>query len=116
MLPGRYFPGPRHAPFLHPLTQHRRGKPVQDSIAPEPPMKNQASPFINRRFFLRSAGVTLALPLFESLSRNALGAGFALGAAEGAAVGAKRPMRMVCVGNALGFHPPAFYPTKPGRD
>lgn len=74
------------------------------------------SSLINRRFFLRASGITLALPLFESLSRRVLGAGIAVGAAEGSAIGAKRPMRMVCVGNALGFHPPAFFPSKPGRD
>jgi hypothetical protein len=27
-----------------------------------------------------------------------------------------RPMRLVCIGNALGFYPPAFWPTKTGRE
>ena len=69
---------------------------------------------VNRRTFLKAAGVTLALPFLESLGGRAVRSGIAL-AAEAKAVGAN-PMRMVCVGNALGFHPPAFFPAKPGRD
>ncbi|MCI0535132.1 MAG: DUF1552 domain-containing protein [Verrucomicrobiales bacterium] len=77
---------------------------------------NNTSPLINRRFFLRSAGVTLALPLLESLSHRALGAGLAVGSQAGAAVGAARPKRLVCVGNSFGFHPPSFFPKNAGRD
>jgi hypothetical protein len=69
----------------------------------------------NRRHFLRSAGVTLALPLLESLSRRVLGAGLAVGSKAGAAVGAARPARMVCVGNMLGFYQPEFFPQGTGR-
>jgi hypothetical protein len=75
-----------------------------------------------RRFFLKSAGATIALPLLESLSPRARGAGIALGATPGAAAGyprsgsAARPVRLVCVGNMLGFYPPAFFPKTAGRD
>jgi hypothetical protein len=70
----------------------------------------------NRRFFLKSAGVTLALPLLESLSQKVLGAGLAVGAHAGAAVKGTRPTRMVAIGNALGFYQPAFFPQKTGAD
>lgn len=70
---------------------------------------------VNRRFFLRAAGVTLALPLLESLSTRVLGAGLAVGSKAGAAVGASRPTRMVCVGNMLGFYQPEFFPKQTGR-
>jgi hypothetical protein len=36
-----------------------------------------------------------------------------VGALPGKA-GAQRPMRMVCIGNLLGFYPPAFFPQKTG--
>ena len=71
---------------------------------------------MNRRFFLRAAGVTLALPLLESLNGRAFGAGSAVGKLAGAAVSGKRPARMVCVGNMLGFYPPAFFPKNTGRN
>jgi hypothetical protein len=70
---------------------------------------------LTRRFFLRAAGVTLALPLFESLSTRGLGAGLAVGSKGGAAVGATRPTRLVCIGNMLGFYQPEFFPKKTGR-
>jgi hypothetical protein len=59
----------------------------------------------NRRHFLKSAGVTLALPLLESLGHRAF-----------AATKVARPTRMVCIGNMLGYYQPAFWPTKTGRD
>jgi hypothetical protein len=68
-----------------------------------------------RRFFLKSAGATIALPLLESLSPRLAGADRALGTNPGAAVGADRPIRMVCVGNMLGFYPPAFFPKRTGQ-
>ncbi|MEW6302513.1 MAG: DUF1552 domain-containing protein [Verrucomicrobiota bacterium] len=77
---------------------------------------NDQRPLVNRRFFLKAAGVTLALPLMESLTQRVLGAGLAVGSKAGAAVGATRPMRMVCVGNAFGFYAPSFFPQKTGRD
>jgi hypothetical protein len=76
---------------------------------------NRSQP-VNRRFFLRAAGVTLALPLLESLNGRAFGAGSPVGTLAGAAVSGKRPTRMVCVGNMLGFYPPAFFPKNTGRN
>src|SRR4029079_83860 len=70
----------------------------------------------NRRFFLKATGVTLALPLLESLSQRVLGAGLAVGSQAGAAVTGSRPLRMACIGNSLGFYPAAFWPQKTGRD
>ncbi len=67
-----------------------------------------------RRYFLKAAGITLALPLLESLSQRLLGAG--LGSQAGAAVKGTRPTRMVCVGNMLGYYQPAFWPKATGRD
>ena len=71
---------------------------------------------VNRRYFLRAAGVTLALPLLESLSTRVLGAGLAVGSKTGAAIGSARPKRLVCVGNMFGFYPPEFHPKQAGRD
>ena len=71
---------------------------------------------VNRRFFLRAAGISLALPLLESLSPRVLGAGLSIASKPGAAIGATRPKRMVAIGNMLGFYQPAFFPTATGRD
>jgi hypothetical protein len=60
----------------------------------------------NRRFFLRSTGISMALPFLESLT----------GRVSAKATAASSPMRMVCIGNLLGFYPPAFFPTKTGAD
>ncbi len=73
------------------------------------------TPVINRRYFLRAAGVTLALPLLESLTSRVLGASKGLGIKSGASIGSTRPTRMVCVGNMLGFYQPEFFPQKTGR-
>ncbi|MDP3068785.1 MAG: DUF1552 domain-containing protein [Opitutaceae bacterium] len=72
------------------------------------------SRLINRRYFLRAAGITIALPLFESLTGRAASA--ALGTKAGAAIGATRPRRMVAIGNMLGFYQPAFFPKNTGRN
>lgn len=56
---------------------------------------------IHRRFFLRAAGVQLALPTFQSLLPRAVAA-------------TPPPRRMVCIGNALGFYQPAFFPQQSG--
>jgi hypothetical protein len=68
---------------------------------------------VNRRTFLKAAGVTMALPFLESLGGRVLRSGVAL-AAEAKTVAA-HPMRMVCVGNAFGFYPPAFFPKNAGK-
>ena len=68
-------------------------------------------PAIGRRFFLRAAGVNLALPILDSLSRHVLGSGLGVSALAASAPVA-RPTRMVCIGNALGFYPPSFFPQK----
>jgi hypothetical protein len=60
----------------------------------------------SRRFFLRSTGISMALPFLESLT----------GRVSAKAAAASPPMRMVCIGNLLGFYPPAFFPTKTGAD
>ncbi|MBT4865808.1 MAG: DUF1552 domain-containing protein [Planctomycetaceae bacterium] len=61
---------------------------------------------IHRRTFLRSAGVALALPLFDAfVPRRAR-------AAEAGGV----PRRMVCINTPLGVHPPYFFPKNTGRD
>lgn len=58
-----------------------------------------------RRHFLRAAGVTMALPVLESLQSRAY------------AAGNTAPIRrLVCVCAPLGLHPEAFFPTKAGAD
>src|SRR6187431_1295118 len=58
----------------------------------------------HRRTFLKAAGVCIALPLFESLSR-------------GLRAESKKPLRrMVCVGNEFGMYPGAFWPEKQSSD
>ncbi len=67
---------------------------------------------IDRRSFLKGAGVAMALPFFESMgpmSLRAVGA-----AAKTSASGS--PMRMVCIGNPLGLMPDSFFPKGEGRD
>jgi hypothetical protein len=56
---------------------------------------------LNRRRFLRAAGVSLALPWFGSLA---------------SAAGEKAPRRMVCINTPLGLHPPFFFPRTPGKE
>jgi Protein of unknown function (DUF1552) len=73
------------------------------------------SRLINRRHFLRAAGITIALPLFESLNGRVFAANAAVGTQPGAAIGARRPRRLVAIGNMLGFYPPAFFPKNAGR-
>ncbi len=68
---------------------------------------------INRRFFLRSAGVTLALPWLESLSHKVLGASSAVASAGSVAAA---PTRLVAIGNLLGFYQPEFFPKNAGAD
>ncbi len=58
-----------------------------------------------RRHFLRSAGVTLALPALESFQSRAW-----------ANVATPPPRRMVAICAPLGIHTPFLFPAKPGRD
>jgi uncharacterized protein DUF1552 len=60
---------------------------------------------MNRRHFLRAAGVSLALPWLE---------GLALPRALGAP--AKPRHRMILICTPLGLHTPHLYPEKPGKD
>lgn len=60
---------------------------------------------LDRRTFLRGAGVAMALPLLDVMARYSVAAG---------APAVKR--RMVCINTPLGVHPAYFFPTKAGRD
>ncbi|HIL69677.1 MAG TPA: DUF1552 domain-containing protein [Verrucomicrobia bacterium] len=60
---------------------------------------------IGRRRFLKAAGVCIALPALESLSR--------LSATEKSPVPLRR---MVCIGNEFGMHSGSFWPTSIGVD
>jgi len=68
---------------------------------------------LDRRRFLRAAGVTLALPLFESLPDAA--AQSTVGAEPGFTPDGK-PRRMVCICNNMGFYKPNLIPENAGRD
>lgn len=59
---------------------------------------------LNRRTFLRGAGVAMALPLLDVMTPSAFAAAPAI----------KR--RMVCINTPLGLHPEFFFPDKEGRD
>ncbi|MGI9443940.1 MAG: DUF1552 domain-containing protein [Rubripirellula sp.] len=60
---------------------------------------------INRRRFLRGAGVTLALPFLDSL-----------GLVSAKRIDAEHPRRMLLISNNLGVLPKQFFPKTPGRD
>jgi hypothetical protein len=63
---------------------------------------------MERREFLRTTGVSIALPFFSSLVLP--------GAAKAGRVGQSIPKaRMVCIGNMLGFYPEAFWPGTAGK-
>ena len=61
---------------------------------------------LSRRALLRGAGVALALPTLECMSR-------AWGAEDSLRVS---PRRMVTIGFELSFHPPNLIPEQPGKD
>ncbi len=56
---------------------------------------------LNRRQILRTGGVALTLPSFESF---------------GSQTTEQRPRRMVCICNPLGLHPDHFIPTEAGKE
>ena len=60
---------------------------------------------IDRRNFLRGAGLALAIPFFESTPTTAYGA-----------IETVRNKRILAVGNHLGFYPGAFFPKEEGTD
>ena len=57
---------------------------------------------MNRRIFLRQAGVAIGLPFLPSLVPSKM--------AVGSQQVASNSKKMVCIGNMLGFHPAAFWP------
>jgi len=63
---------------------------------------------LNRRTFLRAAGVCIGLPLLDAMLP------IGLGAEQKAAV--MRAKRMLLIGRGLGLHAPFFFPEKPGKD
>ncbi len=63
-------------------------------------------PSLNRRNFLRTVGLTLALPALESFPLVA--------AARKTLPSAGKAKRLVCVGANLGLHAPSFYPKESG--
>ena len=61
----------------------------------------------DRRTFLRSAGISLALPWLEAVApRRVLGN----------SVAAEPPRRMVCICTPLGLHTPNLYPAQSGKE
>jgi len=58
---------------------------------------------LKRRTFLRASGISLALPLLESMNP-------VLGAVE------NPPGRVVFICTALGLHPPSLWPRTSGAD
>lgn len=61
---------------------------------------------LDRRRFLQAAGVSVALPMLESLPATA----------AAATAGRAKAKRLVCVGSFLGLHTPELYPTATGSD
>jgi len=68
---------------------------------------NILSPALNRRTFLKGAGVAVALPFLEAMTPNAYGAGKA---------STKPPIRMVVLMNSLSLIPKHFFPKTAGYD
>jgi len=66
---------------------------------------------LDRRHFLRYAGIAVALPSLESMQRA-----IAAPAAKATAAAQVRPYRMIAIGTPFGFDPTAFVPTTTGVD
>lgn len=104
-------------PRLFPTGRHRSYNKVSLSRAiTGQPLPNQAhaeshvslrSLRLNRRTFLRGAGVSISLPLLEAMSS---------GAAAATRARAVAPKRLVCIGTEYGMHAPAFFPKTTGTD
>src|SRR5689334_23223306 len=62
---------------------------------------------MNRRTFLRAAGVCVGLPLLDAMSPVV---------ASAERRGDPLPRRMVLIGRPLGLHTPLLFPDKAGRD
>ncbi len=62
---------------------------------------------LNRRTFLRTTGISLALPFLESMTKAI---------ATAAAPAGANPRRLVAIGTPFGFDPQVFVPTTAGRD
>jgi Protein of unknown function (DUF1552) len=92
--------------------------PIPPYPIPETTMtaRKQSPSSASRRHFLRASGVILALPAMESLGGRIFAQDSAVGTLPGKPAGDERPMRMVCIGNLLGFYPEAFFPKKSGSD
>ncbi|MEI7921864.1 MAG: DUF1552 domain-containing protein [Planctomycetota bacterium] len=61
---------------------------------------------IDRRTFLRSTGISLALPWLSSLANDS----------KGGSNLDQPPRRMICICAPLGLHPDNFFPTQSGKD
>ncbi len=70
------------------------------------PLTSSSLHHLNRRTFLRAAGVAMALPLFDAVAPRRLLANSA----------GRVPRRMVCINTPLGMHPANFFPKTAGRD
>src|SRR5271156_2557852 len=79
---------------------------------PEPTIPEGASNMplgrMNRRTFLRSAGVCIGLPLLDAMLP------IGLGAEQKSA--AMRSKRILLISRPLGYHAEYFFPVKPGKD
>jgi len=71
------------------------------------------APLNRRRFLLKSAGATLALPGLSSLVAKTVDSLATVQATRGAGLGARR---FVAVGNLLGFQQKSFFPSTEGRN
>ncbi|HAD60322.1 MAG TPA: hypothetical protein DCG12_13850 [Planctomycetaceae bacterium] len=72
-------------------------------------MKSKSQSGIDRRLFLRGTGLSLALPMLESLQPVAA-------AQPQEARGDAPAKRFVCVAPDYGIYPPGFFPEKTGRE
>lgn len=63
---------------------------------------------LRRRSILQAAGISIALPAFDSLPRRAEASEPDLRTTDSP----QQPRRMVCIGNMLGFYPEAFWPSE----